>query len=40
MTMLHQRLMDNGVMNMLPVKEIAVAPGETLTFAPGSYHII
>jgi len=38
--MLHQSKMVDGVMKMLPVKELAVAPGDSLTFAPGGYHVM
>lgn len=38
--MLHQSKMDNGVMKMLPVKELPIAAGAALEFAPGGYHVM
>jgi len=38
--MLHQSKMVNGVMKMLPVKELPIEAGATLTFAPGGYHVM
>ncbi len=38
--MLHQSKMENGVMKMVPAGVLTIAPGETLEFAPGGYHIM
>ncbi len=38
--MLHQNKMENGVMKMLPAGELEIAPGDTLRFAPGGYHVM
>lgn len=38
---LHSMSMDGGVMRMRPVKGgLAIPPGETVTLAPGGYHIM
>ena len=37
---MHQSLMQNGMMEMLPVKSLAVAPGSPIRFSPGGYHIM
>ncbi|PWC86167.1 hypothetical protein TSH100_13585 [Azospirillum sp. TSH100] len=37
---LHTHLNENGVMKMREVPPIAIAPGETVTFAPGGLHIM
>jgi len=38
--MLHQTKMENGVMKMLPAGQLEIAPGSTLSFAPGGYHVM
>lgn len=37
---LHETINDNGVMRMRPVTAIALAPGKTVTFSPGGYHVM
>jgi copper(I)-binding protein len=38
---IHEMTMDNGVMKMRPLeKGIEIKPGETVTFAPGGYHLM
>jgi periplasmic copper chaperone A len=37
---LHQSVDDHGVMKMLPVASLPVAPGKAVTLAPGGYHIM
>lgn len=37
---LHQSKMVNGMMEMLPVKALPVAPGKPITFGPGGYHVM
>ncbi len=37
---MHQSLMQNGMMEMLPVKSLPIAPGAPITFSPGGYHIM
>ncbi|KAA0592598.1 copper(I)-binding protein [Azospirillum lipoferum] len=37
---LHTHLNENGVMKMREVPPIAIAPGETVKFAPGGLHIM
>ncbi len=38
---LHQMRMDNGVMKMRSLaKGLAIKPGETITLAPGGYHVM
>ena len=38
---IHEMKMDNGVMQMRPLeKGIEIKPGETVTFAPGGYHLM
>ncbi len=37
---MHRSLMQNGMMEMLPVKSLPVAPGKPITFSPGGYHIM
>ncbi|AOZ51273.1 copper chaperone PCu(A)C [Chromobacterium vaccinii] len=38
---LHTHVNDNGVMRMRKVEGgVAIAPGQTVKFAPGSYHIM
>ncbi len=36
----HESFTDNGVMKMRPVSPMAIAPGKTVTFSPGGYHIM
>ncbi|SEN53580.1 hypothetical protein SAMN04488003_12031 [Loktanella fryxellensis] len=36
----HQSLMRDGVAVMEPVPVLEIAPGETVTFAPGGYHVM
>ena len=38
--MLHQSKMENSMMKMVHIKEIEIPAGETLSFAPGGYHIM
>ncbi len=38
---LHQHIHANGIMKMRPVTEpLAIKPRDTLTFAPGGYHVM
>jgi copper(I)-binding protein len=37
---MHRSLMQNGMMEMLPVASLPVAPGKPITFGPGGYHIM
>ena len=37
---MHQSLMQNGMMEMLPVKSLPIAQGSPITFSPGGYHIM
>jgi len=38
---IHEMSMDQGVMKMRPVEGgVVVKPGETVTFKPGSYHVM
>jgi copper(I)-binding protein len=37
---MHQTVMQNGMMRMLAVKSLEIAPGKTVTFAPGGYHLM
>ena len=37
---MHQSLLQNGMMEMLPVKSLAIAPGSPIQFSPGGYHIM
>ncbi len=37
---LHEMRMNGAVMSMRPVKALAIAPGATLTLAPGGYHLM
>jgi hypothetical protein len=36
----HETINDNGVMKMRPVASIALAPGKTVMFRPGGYHVM
>lgn len=38
--MLHKTIHENGVDRMVHVESIDVKPGDSLTFAPGGYHIM
>lgn len=40
MTMIHQSYEEDGVMKMDHVMALPIAPGETLSFKPGGYHIM
>ena len=37
---IHNMKMENGVMRMSPVKDIALEPGKTFRLAPGGYHVM
>lgn len=38
---IHEMAMNNGVMTMRPMKGgLTIPPGQTVTFAPGGYHIM
>jgi periplasmic copper chaperone A len=37
---MHQSLEQNGMMEMLPIKSLPIAPGSPITFSPGGYHIM
>jgi len=37
---LHNMTMQNGVMRMAPVDGITLPPGQSVSFAPGSYHVM
>jgi copper(I)-binding protein len=37
---MHQSLEQNGMMEMLPVKALPIAPGAPITFSPDGYHIM
>jgi copper(I)-binding protein len=37
---MHQSLLQNGMMEMLPVKSLPIAPGSPIQFSPGGYHIM
>jgi hypothetical protein len=37
---LHEMKMDNGVMEMRPVPELAIAPGQTVMLEPSGYHLM
>jgi copper(I)-binding protein len=37
---MHQSLEQNGMMEMLPVKSLPIAPGSPIAFSPGGYHIM
>ena len=38
--MMHRTIERGGISTMRPVHEITVAPGKSLTFAPGGYHLM
>lgn len=37
---IHNMTMENGVMRMSAVKDIALEPGKTFRLAPGGYHVM
>jgi len=37
---IHQTIMSEGLMQMAPVDQITIAPGETVSFAPGGFHVM
>lgn len=39
-TMIHQSREVDGMMRMDHMEELPIAPGETLVFAPGGYHVM
>lgn len=39
-TELHRTVSQNGVMKMLPVEGLALPQGQTVTLAPGGYHVM
>ena len=39
-SMIHQSREVDGMMRMDHVEELPIAPGETLAFAPGGYHVM
>ena len=39
-TEMHETKMESGVSKMAMVKDIALEPGKTLSFAPGGYHVM
>jgi copper(I)-binding protein len=40
MLMLHQSVESSGTSRMMDVKSVTVAPGGTIAFAPGGYHLM
>jgi copper(I)-binding protein len=40
MVMIHKSMHKNGEAMMMMVKKIEVAPGKTVSFAPGGYHLM
>lgn len=40
MVMLHQTVEKSGMMNMVHVDAIAIAPHKSMEFSPGNYHIM
>ena len=40
MVMIHKSMHKNGEAMMMMVKEIDVAPGKSVSFAPGGYHLM
>lgn len=40
MTEVHRSFEEDGIMRMEHVEEVPLAPGETMEFAPGGYHIM
>lgn len=39
-TEMHETKQENGISKMGQVKEVALEPGKTLSFAPGGYHVM
>lgn len=37
---IHQSVMENGMSRMPLVKSLEIAPGKTVAFAPGGYHLM
>ncbi len=37
---LHQTMMEGGIHKMLPVERLEIAPGESVSFMPLSYHVM
>ncbi|MGA7985218.1 MAG: copper chaperone PCu(A)C [Burkholderiales bacterium] len=40
MVMIHRTIERGGISTMRPVHELAVAPGKSVAFAPGGYHLM
>jgi len=40
MAEIHQTTMNGDLMQMEPVDQITIAPGQTVEFAPGGYHVM
>jgi len=40
MVMLHQSLEENGVARMVDTDAVDLAPGQSVSFAPGGYHLM
>jgi len=40
MVMMHRTIERGGISTMRPVHEVTVAPGKTVSFAPGGYHLM
>jgi len=40
MVMMHRTIERGGISTMRPVHEVVVAPGQTVSFAPGGYHLM
>lgn len=38
--MLHRSVTENGTEKMVMVKSVTIKPGDTVTFAPGGYHLM
>lgn len=39
-TEIHQSFEDGGIMRMRPAPRLEIAPGQTVTLAPGGYHVM
>ncbi|SFH43476.1 copper chaperone PCu(A)C [Modicisalibacter xianhensis] len=37
---MHMSMRNDGIARMKPVSKLGIAPGETLEFAPGGYHLM
>ena len=37
---MHMSMSNDGIARMQPVSKLGIAPGETLEFAPGGYHLM